>query len=57
MDRPKRCNSCNIELTNIVGSTRFKCPNCGENEIVRCKHCRELGSKYTCEHCKFSGPN
>ena len=35
----------------------MKCPNCGENEIVRCKHCRDLGSKYTCESCKFSGPN
>ena len=57
MDRPKRCNSCNIELTNIFGSTSFKCPACGENEIIRCKHCRDLGSKYTCESCKFSGPN
>lgn len=57
MDKIKKCSSCNIELTNLVGSTSFKCPSCGKSDIFRCKHCREIGAKYTCSSCNFSGPN
>ncbi|MEK6940853.1 MAG: zinc finger domain-containing protein [Nanoarchaeota archaeon] len=51
------CISCNIELTNLAGSTRFKCPNCGKKEIIRCVHCREIAARYKCEECNFEGPN
>ncbi|PIN69673.1 RNA-binding protein [Candidatus Woesearchaeota archaeon CG11_big_fil_rev_8_21_14_0_20_43_8] len=51
------CSSCKRRVTNMVGTTHFKCPKCGEVEIVRCTHCRELASKYKCHGCGFEGPN
>lgn len=55
--RPKVCSSCKSSLTNLSGSTSFKCPKCGKIEIIRCSHCRKIGAKYTCSNCNFSGPN
>ncbi|MBS3145910.1 RNA-binding protein [Candidatus Woesearchaeota archaeon] len=57
MEKFKQCNSCQTRLTNLSGSTTFKCPSCSKQEIVRCKHCREIGAKYLCSECSFSGPN
>ena len=57
MEKEIRCNSCNIKLTNLVGSAKFKCPNCGKADIIRCKSCREVGAKYKCSQCEFTGPN
>ncbi|MBS3152499.1 DUF1610 domain-containing protein [Candidatus Woesearchaeota archaeon] len=51
------CTSCNVRITNMPGSVRFKCPKCGETEIVRCSHCRKIVAKYICPNCSFSGPN
>jgi len=51
------CTSCKTEITNIVGTTRFKCPKCGKQEIIRCERCRRLGVRYKCEKCGFEGPN
>ncbi|MBD3259471.1 RNA-binding protein [Candidatus Woesearchaeota archaeon] len=51
------CSSCSTRITNSKGSIRFKCPNCGEGEIVRCAHCRKIAAKYTCPKCGFTGPN
>ncbi|MBS3166660.1 DUF1610 domain-containing protein [Candidatus Woesearchaeota archaeon] len=51
------CNSCKVPIANQRGVVKFKCPNCGDFVIIRCKHCRELGSKYLCQKCGFSGPN
>ena len=51
------CHSCHKELTNDKGATRFPCPECGGEEIVRCLHCRELGARYKCKQCEFEGPN
>ncbi|MBI2148217.1 DUF1610 domain-containing protein [Candidatus Woesearchaeota archaeon] len=51
------CTSCNVRITNLVGSVNFKCPKCGESEIVRCAHCRKIVAKYICPNCSFSGPN
>ncbi|QQG39123.1 MAG: DUF1610 domain-containing protein [Candidatus Woesearchaeota archaeon] len=56
-DKKVTCTSCKVELTNIKGSTVFNCPDCGKFQIVRCGHCRELGAKYTCSACGFTGPN
>ena len=57
MEKKVKCISCNAELTNDVGSTIFKCPNCGKKEIVRCSKCRKLSVKYKCPECEFEGPN
>ncbi len=51
------CSSCGVDITNDTGNVRFKCPQCGEQEIIRCRHCREIAAKYTCKKCWFSGPN
>jgi hypothetical protein len=51
------CTSCKTKITNLVGSTRFPCPNCGKSEIVRCVHCRKIAAKYKCPKCGFIGPN
>ncbi|MBU4242262.1 MAG: DUF1610 domain-containing protein [Nanoarchaeota archaeon] len=52
-----KCNSCNKEIANEQGATQFLCPNCGKQEIVRCRHCRSIASKYACSNCEFTGPN
>ncbi|MGE0792809.1 MAG: zinc finger domain-containing protein [Candidatus Woesearchaeota archaeon] len=57
MTQTKKCTSCNVPLTNDQGSTSFKCPGCGKEEIVRCRKCREIVVKYTCPQCGFVGPN
>jgi predicted RNA-binding Zn-ribbon protein involved in translation (DUF1610 family) len=49
--------SCNVAITNASGNVTFNCPSCGKGEIIRCKHCRQIASKYSCPQCKFTGPN
>ncbi|MBI4441368.1 RNA-binding protein [Candidatus Woesearchaeota archaeon] len=51
------CSSCSKEITNAQGSVRLQCPQCTKQEIVRCMHCREIVTKYTCSQCGFCGPN
>lgn len=51
-----KCSSCKREITNIKGSTTFKCPACLKEDILRCGHCKSLGAKYTCA-CGAVGPN
>ncbi len=51
------CLSCKRRITNLKGITRFKCPGCGKAEIIRCGHCKEIVTKYTCPQCGFVGPN
>lgn len=53
----KKCLSMNSTITNDVGSVTFKCPKCGEYEIVRSKKARQIVAKYTCPKCGFVGPN
>ncbi len=57
MKDKKICTSCKTNITNIRGSVEFDCPSCGKQKIVRCFKCRELGAKYICPGCNFSGPN
>lgn len=52
-----KCNGCNVNVLNIKGNTKFKCPNCGKYEIIRCNDCRKRGTKYKCPKCGFEGPN
>jgi len=51
------CMSCKKRITNTPGVAKFKCPNCGKFDIIRCRHCREIASKYECPECGFIGPN
>ncbi|HLD15517.1 MAG TPA: zinc finger domain-containing protein [Candidatus Nanoarchaeia archaeon] len=53
------CTSCKRKLTNIKGSTTFKCPSCGKHDINRCLDCKKLATRYNCpdSQCGFSGPN
>jgi len=53
----KFCSTCRKDITNDTGSVIFNCPACDKEEIVRCKNCREIGARYTCNKCEFSGPN
>jgi len=41
----------------LEGSVIFPCPKCGETEIVRTFHAREIATKYVCQKCEFEGPN
>jgi hypothetical protein len=49
-----RCSSCQKEVTDNY--VRFKCPNCGKQEIIRCMRCREIVAAYKCKDCGFEGP-
>jgi Zn-ribbon RNA-binding protein len=51
------CTSCKRKVMNFNGSIKFNCPNCGKEEIIRCKDCRANVIKYVCSSCKFEGPN
>lgn len=51
-----RCTSCGINVLVKGEFVKFKCPNCGEAEIVRCSTCKALSNKYTCPKCGFIGP-
>ncbi|MCQ2053525.1 MAG: zinc finger domain-containing protein [archaeon] len=49
------CSSCGIRLQSN-GTTSFKCPSCGSEEIGRCAQCRDQSVKYECLKCGFIGP-
>ena len=49
----KVCISCGRMTSEY---TEFKCPSCGKDAIIRCKHCREISNEYKCETCGFQGP-
>ena len=57
MEKQIKCTSCKVKVTNLKGTTFFKCPACNKSEIVRCPHCREIVAKYKCDKCDFTGPN
>ena len=50
------CISCKKRVAG-EGLARFKCPSCGESEIVRCPNCRQNAARYKCPSCGFTGPN
>ncbi|MBU0456708.1 MAG: zinc finger domain-containing protein [Nanoarchaeota archaeon] len=53
----KVCISTKKRIDNDSGAVSFKCPNCGNYEIVRSSYARENAIKYTCPSCDFTGPN
>ncbi|MFH1835045.1 MAG: zinc finger domain-containing protein [Methanobacteriota archaeon] len=50
----EKCSSCGIEV--LRGYVEFNCPRCNKDKIMRCKSCRTLGTKYSCNDCGFEGP-
>ena len=56
MEKQLKCISCNKKIMNET-VTRFKCPNCGKYEIIRCQSCKKNCVKYKCPECGFIGPN
>ena len=56
MDFPKGIAT-KQNIVNEVGSVKFKCPNCGDYEIIRTLRERNIVAKYTCPKCGFIGPN
>jgi len=36
--------------------SKFLCPGCGKEVIVRCEKCRKLSNTYKCPKCGFEGP-
>jgi predicted RNA-binding Zn-ribbon protein involved in translation (DUF1610 family) len=53
----KRSTAMGVSIVNDKGSVNFRCPKCGETEVIRSRYERENAVKYTCEKCGFSGPN
>ncbi len=55
MPRPqgKVCSSCGKLSDSYV---LFKCPKCGDSEVIRCDECRLNHTKYRCKKCEFEGP-
>jgi len=57
MEVKKKCLATNTRITNDKGAVTFACPKCGDFEIVRSRHARQIVAKYTCPKCGFTGPN
>jgi len=51
-----KCTTCGINLIGQDEFVKFKCPQCSETTIVRCKKCKKMSKIYTCSKCKFEGP-
>jgi len=51
-----KCTTCGKPLISEERFTKFKCPSCGEVEIIRCESCRVRKIPYVCEKCGFRGP-
>jgi len=47
----KICTTCKKQVKIY---TKINCPECGE-ELIRCKHCKEMALEYKCK-CGFKGP-
>ncbi|MEM0174023.1 MAG: zinc finger domain-containing protein [Sulfolobaceae archaeon] len=53
---PLICSSCGKIIHPREKSVMFRCPNCGDIEIIRCASCRKQGITYICPKCGFEGP-
>lgn len=51
-----KCVSCGKRVETESYWVRFPCPECGQENIIRCERCRKLANKYKCTKCGFEGP-
>ena len=51
-----KCTACGNNIVAGSNYAKFKCPACGEEEIVRCNNCKTTANKYECKKCGFIGP-
>ncbi|MCX8166401.1 MAG: zinc finger domain-containing protein [Candidatus Micrarchaeota archaeon] len=49
----KNCTCCG---RHAIIYSHFKCPDCGDEEIIRCQNCRKKVVEYVCGKCGFVGP-
>jgi len=49
----KNCSSCGRQTKEFAA---FPCPACGEETIVRCRHCRVVNEPFKCTRCGREGP-
>ncbi len=50
-----KCTSCKKVVISENDFSKFNCPACEKQEIIRCKNCRRQVIPYKCE-CGFEGP-
>lgn len=50
------CTTCHTNVVTENSFIKFKCPGCGEVEIIRCERCRKSSNIYKCPKCGFEGP-
>ena len=50
------CTSCGTNLVGQDDFVKFKCPECGEEIIMRCSRCKKLSKPYKCTKCNYEGP-
>ncbi|MBN2203032.1 MAG: DUF1610 domain-containing protein [Candidatus Aenigmarchaeota archaeon] len=50
------CTSCGENVVGQEEFVKFKCPACGEVEVIRCKKCKKMSNPYKCSACGFEGP-
>ena len=50
------CSGCGRIISPTEYAVKFRCPQCGNEVIWRCEHCRKFGRSYRCVACAFEGP-
>ncbi|NOR85480.1 DUF1610 domain-containing protein [archaeon] len=50
------CTSCGATITTAKKFTKFVCPGCNEEKLLRCENCKKTANTYVCKKCGFSGP-
>ena len=53
--KPMKCTSCHVNVLSENNFTKFKCPACLENDVIRCEACRRKSNVFVCS-CGFEGP-
>ncbi len=52
---PDECVTCGKNREAAESFVVFPCPGCGDEEVARCRRCKQLRNAYECD-CGFAGP-